>query len=71
MATNGARIDFGPLIKALGARGADDKTDGQLLEQFLNERDEAAFAVFTAGPPDIRLTQEANAVAERLVKYSR
>ena len=45
MATNGARIDFGPLIKALSARNADDKSDGRLLEQFLNERDEAAFAV--------------------------
>src|SRR6516164_5123098 len=44
MAANGARIDFGELIKALDARNAGDKTDGQLLEQFLNERDEAAFA---------------------------
>jgi RNA polymerase sigma factor (sigma-70 family) len=44
MATSGARIDFGELIKALGACGAEDKTDGQLLEQFLNEREEAAFA---------------------------
>jgi RNA polymerase sigma factor (sigma-70 family) len=44
MATNGARVDFGALIKALDARNAEDKTDGQLLEQFLNQRDEAAFA---------------------------
>jgi RNA polymerase sigma factor (sigma-70 family) len=44
MATNGTRVDFGALIKALDGRNADDKTDGQLLAQFLNERDEAAFA---------------------------
>lgn len=45
MATNRARMEFGALIKALGARNAEDKTDGQLLERFLNERDEAALVV--------------------------
>ena len=45
MPTNGARIDFGVLIRALHARGAEDKTDGQLLEQFVNAHDESAFTV--------------------------
>jgi RNA polymerase sigma factor (sigma-70 family) len=48
MPTNGARNDFGALIKALGAPGAEDKTDAQLLEQFLNQRDESAFAALVS-----------------------
>jgi RNA polymerase sigma factor (sigma-70 family) len=43
--TNRSRMGLGPLLQAACGQDAVDQTDGQLLEQFLRQRDEAAFAV--------------------------
>lgn len=44
LATNRIGMLITPLLHAVRARDADTKTDGQLLEQFVAQRDETAFA---------------------------
>ncbi|HZY83812.1 MAG TPA: sigma-70 family RNA polymerase sigma factor, partial [Gemmataceae bacterium] len=44
MTSNRTNVGMAHLLRAVGGRGAEGRTDGQLLAQFLARRDEAAFA---------------------------